>query len=152
MVSVRLMLSILLPISLVAATPHSLYPRYNVTNGTTGLLHPKVFILNAVGFCCLCLYIVMLMQCIKFTPEAASFYAVTEFNLLAHNITVPGFSPKFPQAHCTLNGEICQATTGESGKLDSPYPIDLLLYHLDLTHDRNQCGIHHLRPPLQPIV
>jgi purine nucleoside permease len=30
------------------------------------------------------------------------------------NITVPGFSPLFPQAHCLEDGSVCQLTTGES--------------------------------------
>jgi purine nucleoside permease len=34
--------------------------------------------------------------------------------LLAHNVTVPGFSPLFPQAHCLKDGSVCQLTTGES--------------------------------------
>lgn len=53
----------------------------------------------------------------QFTPEAESFYAVKNFDLLGQNITIPGLSPKFPQAHCTYNGEICQVTTGEGGTL-----------------------------------
>lgn len=32
----------------------------------------------------------------------------------AINITVPGFSPLFQDAHCTIDGDICQLTTGES--------------------------------------
>jgi purine nucleoside permease len=30
------------------------------------------------------------------------------------NVTVTGFSPLFPQAHCTVDYQICQVTTGES--------------------------------------
>lgn len=52
---------------------------------------------------------------LQFTPEAESFYGVKNFNLLGQNITIPGLSPKSPQAHCTYNGEICQVTTGEGG-------------------------------------
>lgn len=39
---------------------------------------------------------------------------IPEFALLAQNITVPGFSPLFPEAHCTLDGSICQLVTGEA--------------------------------------
>ncbi|KAG8975041.1 hypothetical protein FRC05_006464 [Tulasnella sp. 425] len=49
-----------------------------------------------------------------FTPEGEVWYNIPEFNLLANNITVPGFSPLFPDAHCTSNGEICQLNTGEA--------------------------------------
>ncbi|TVY91679.1 Purine nucleoside permease, partial [Lachnellula willkommii] len=35
-------------------------------------------------------------------------------HLLEKNITVPGFSPLFPDAHCTHNGSVCLLTTGES--------------------------------------
>ncbi|EIW53945.1 purine nucleoside permease [Trametes versicolor FP-101664 SS1] len=57
---------------------------------------PKVFIIDA------------------FTPEEAVWHGIPEFNLLEQNITVPGFSPLFPQAHCTSDGSVCQAVTGES--------------------------------------
>lgn len=35
-------------------------------------------------------------------------------DLFAKNITVPGFSVLFPNAHCLADGSICQLTTGES--------------------------------------
>lgn len=41
-------------------------------------------------------------------------YDIPEFNVLAKNITVPGFSPLYPEAHCTANGDVCQLVTGES--------------------------------------
>ncbi|KAG5636631.1 hypothetical protein H0H81_007372 [Sphagnurus paluster] len=41
-------------------------------------------------------------------------YNIEEFDLLSHNITVPGFSPLHPQAHCTQDGTLCQVTTGEA--------------------------------------
>ncbi|KAF2245795.1 purine nucleoside permease [Trematosphaeria pertusa] len=49
-----------------------------------------------------------------FDPEAEIWWGIPEFDLLAKNITVPGFSPLFPDAHCTANGDICQLVTGES--------------------------------------
>ncbi|KAG0645691.1 Purine nucleoside permease [Hyphodiscus hymeniophilus] len=54
-----------------------------------------------------------------FSPEADIWYKNAETpgsigNLLAKNITVPGFSPLFPQAHCLADGSVCQLTTGES--------------------------------------
>jgi purine nucleoside permease len=51
-----------------------------------------------------------------FDPEAEIWWGIPEFDLLALNITVPGFSPLFPDAHCTEDGDICQLITGESGK------------------------------------
>ncbi|KAF2105867.1 purine nucleoside permease [Lophiotrema nucula] len=49
-----------------------------------------------------------------FDPEAEIWWGIPEFDILAKNITVPGFSPLFPEAHCTETGEICQLVTGES--------------------------------------
>ena len=49
-----------------------------------------------------------------FEPEADVWYGSPEFDLLALNITVPGFSPVYPDAHCTADGDICQLVTGES--------------------------------------
>lgn len=50
----------------------------------------------------------------KFEPEAQVWWNIPEFNLLAHNITIPGLSPLFPHVHCTQDYEICQLITGES--------------------------------------
>ncbi|KAK7037456.1 hypothetical protein VNI00_010948 [Paramarasmius palmivorus] len=59
-------------------------------------LTPKVFILN------------------MFDGEANVWYNIPEFDLLARNITVPGFSPRFPDAHCTQDGSICELVAGEA--------------------------------------
>ncbi|KAF2655832.1 purine nucleoside permease [Lophiostoma macrostomum CBS 122681] len=64
------------------------YPTYKIK--------PKVFIIS------------------MFDPEAEIWWGIPEFDILAQNITVPGFSPLFPDAHCTANGEVCQLVTGES--------------------------------------
>lgn len=37
--------------------------------------------------------------------------------ILEQNITLPGASPLFPDAHCIASGEVCQFTLGEGGKL-----------------------------------
>jgi purine nucleoside permease len=50
-----------------------------------------------------------------FPPEGEVWWGIPEFDLLATNIMVPGFSPLFPDAHCTVDGDICQLVTGESG-------------------------------------
>lgn len=34
--------------------------------------------------------------------------------MLAHNITIPGLSPLYPDVHCTEDYEVCQLITGES--------------------------------------
>ena len=41
---------------------------------------------------------------------------IPEFDLLARNITITGFSPLFPYAHCTEDGSVCQVVTGEAGR------------------------------------
>jgi purine nucleoside permease len=64
------------------------YPTYKIK--------PKVFIIS------------------MFEPEAEIWWDIPEFDLLARNITVPGFSPLFPDAHCTADENICQLVTGES--------------------------------------
>ncbi|CAD6447928.1 e4cac994-6e59-4c02-ab2f-543c3cfe5191 [Sclerotinia trifoliorum] len=73
----------------------------DITNSTASVVKPKVFIIS------------------MFTPEADiwyenSFTKGSIGNLFAKNITVPGFSPLFPQAHCLEDGSVCQLTTGES--------------------------------------
>ncbi|KAI9724176.1 MAG: hypothetical protein M1828_003921 [Chrysothrix sp. TS-e1954] len=80
-------LSLLVP----AADAFSLLPRYGPE-----VIAPKFMIIS------------------MFTPEAEVWYGIPEFDLLAHNITVPGLSPLFPQVHCTKSGDICQVVTGES--------------------------------------
>ncbi|CAJ2513109.1 Uu.00g012280.m01.CDS01 [Anthostomella pinea] len=60
------------------------------------VIKPKMFIISMFG------------------PEAEAWYGIPEFDILAINITVPGFSPLYPDAHCTANGDVCQLTTGES--------------------------------------
>lgn len=49
-----------------------------------------------------------------FSPEAEAWYGIPEFDLLARNITITGFSPLFPYAHCTEDGSVCQVVTGEA--------------------------------------
>ena len=62
-----------------------------------GVIKPKVFILS------------------MFDPEAEVWYGISDFDVLARNITIPGFSPVYPDAHCTADGEVCQLTIGEAG-------------------------------------
>lgn len=60
------------------------------------IIKPKVFIVD------------------MFAPEGDSWYGIPEFDLLAHNISVSGLSPLYPEVHCTKDGSVCQVVTGES--------------------------------------
>lgn len=93
-------LIVLLVSSHVAPTPIT---SNNVnTQGSPGLIpraasdkiiSPKVFIIS------------------MFDSEEETWFGIQEFDILAQNITVTGFSPQFPDAHCTADGSICQVTT-----------------------------------------
>ena len=48
-----------------------------------------------------------------FPPEGEVWWGIPEFDLLATIITVLGFSPLFPDAHCTADGDICHLVTRE---------------------------------------
>lgn len=73
------------------------------------VIKPKVFIISL------------------FAPEAAVWYGIPEFDLLAMNVTVPGFSAQFPDAHCTADGEICQLTTS-MGEINSALTVGSLMH------------------------
>jgi len=83
----------------IGASASPLFPRQArnspAKRAATGI-DPKVFIIDA------------------FPPEADAWYGIPEFDLLAHNITVPGFSPLYPDAHCSSDLSICQLVTGEA--------------------------------------
>jgi len=49
-----------------------------------------------------------------FSYEEEQFLGAPSLDLTAQNITVPGFSPLYPDAHCNPNGTVCQMTTGEA--------------------------------------
>ena len=92
---------ILSSLCLLSAVSASLLPASEIRERALEyVVKPKVFIIS------------------MFDPEADIWYGIPEFDLLALNITVPGFSPLFPDAHCTADGEVCQLVTGESGKHD----------------------------------
>lgn len=59
----------------------------------TSKLAPKVFIIS------------------MYDGEEETWFGIPEFDLLAQNVTVSGFSPQFPDAHCTVDGSICQLVT-----------------------------------------
>ncbi|EEB98440.1 hypothetical protein MPER_02047, partial [Moniliophthora perniciosa FA553] len=89
---ILLQLALIAPLAWCKPTPA--HTSRDVEDGTAKIA-PKVFIFS------------------MFDAEADIWYNIPEFNLLARNISVPGFSPLFPQAHCTSSGTICQATFGE---------------------------------------
>jgi purine nucleoside permease len=60
---------------------------------TSNKIAPKVFIVS------------------MFASEEEIWFGIPEFDILAQNITVPGFAPKFPSAHCTADGSVCQLVT-----------------------------------------
>jgi len=62
-----------------------------------------------------------------FPPEGSAWYGIPEFDLLAHNITVPGLSPLYPDVHCTASGDICQVITGEA-EINAASTISALVY------------------------
>ena len=69
-----------------------------------------------------------------FTDEGNIWYNIPDFNLLAHNITIPGLSPLFPDVHCTDDYTVCQLTTGEA-EINAANTIAAFLYSakFDLT-------------------
>ncbi|KAJ7927577.1 purine nucleoside permease [Mycena leptocephala] len=62
-----------------------------------------------------------------FDFEANVWFNIPEFNLLAQNLTVPGFSPLYPDAHCTADGSVCLLTTGQA-EINAASTISALLY------------------------
>ncbi|KAJ7168284.1 purine nucleoside permease [Mycena crocata] len=62
-----------------------------------------------------------------FASESAVWFNIPEFNLLARNITVPGFSPLYPDVHCTYDGSVCLLTTGQA-EINAASTISSLLH------------------------
>ncbi|KAI0668139.1 purine nucleoside permease [Trametes maxima] len=79
-------------------------------------IHPKVFIIG------------------MFDQEGSAWHGIPEFNILERNITVPGFSPRFPDAHCTKDGSICQVVADE-GEVNAAATITALAFssHFNLS-------------------
>ncbi|KAJ7266990.1 purine nucleoside permease [Mycena haematopus] len=69
-----------------------------------------------------------------FDLEANVWFNIPQFNVLEQNITIPGFSPLYPDAHCTSNGEICLLTTGQA-EINAAATVSALVYSrtFDLT-------------------
>ncbi|KAJ7185600.1 purine nucleoside permease [Mycena filopes] len=62
-----------------------------------------------------------------FSLEAGVWSGIPEFNVFAQNITVPGFSPVYPTAHCTSDGSVCLLTTGQA-EINAASTISSLVY------------------------
>ncbi|KAI0310779.1 purine nucleoside permease [Amylostereum chailletii] len=104
-------------------------------SGGSGVIAPKVFILDA------------------FDAEGEAWQNIPEFDLLSHNVTVPGLSPLFPAAHCTHDGSICQVITGE-GAINAASTVSSLVHSpfFDLTHTYFLiAGIAGVNPKLATI-
>ena len=83
---------------------------------TTSKLAPKIFIIS------------------MYNGEEEAWFGIPEFDLLAQNITVTGFSPEFPDAHCTADGSICQLVTA-MGEINAAVTMTSLVFSpkFDLT-------------------
>ncbi|KAF7118899.1 hypothetical protein CNMCM5793_008535 [Aspergillus hiratsukae] len=70
-----------------------------------------------------------------FAPEAEAWWNIPEFDLLAHNITLPGTSPVYPDVYCTADYSICQLITGES-EINAAVTVSSVAFSplFDLTH------------------
>ncbi|KAL1624322.1 hypothetical protein SLS56_007861 [Neofusicoccum ribis] len=97
------------PDAAALAARGGLYQYYHaeITPRDSSKTKPKVFIVS------------------MFDPEAEVWWGIPEFDLLAKNVSVPGFSPLFPEAHCTADGEICQLVTGE-GEINAAVTLTAL--------------------------
>ena len=62
-----------------------------------------------------------------FTNEAEAWYGIPDFNLLAHNISLPGLSPLFPDIHCDDAYDICQIVVGE-GEINAATSMSALVF------------------------
>ncbi|CAG8953919.1 hypothetical protein HYFRA_00010880, partial [Hymenoscyphus fraxineus] len=67
-----------------------------------------------------------------FPPESDSWLLETNKtggigSLFGLNVTVPGFSPIFPHAHCLADGSVCLITTGE-GEINAASTMTALLF------------------------
>ena len=74
---------------------------------------PKVFIFSMVRYRITVFFPSQPVIPCSLTAKDA-WFNIPEFNILDHNITVPGFPPLFPHAHCTKDGQICELVTGEA--------------------------------------
>ncbi|KAF2171728.1 hypothetical protein M409DRAFT_17964 [Zasmidium cellare ATCC 36951] len=72
-----------------------------------------------------------------FDSEEDAWCNIPDFNILDQNLTIPGFSPLFPDAHCTVDGSVCQMTTGQ-GEINAAASMTALwmsdCFHLRSTY------------------
>ncbi|KAH7032378.1 putative purine nucleoside permease [Macrophomina phaseolina] len=93
--------------SFSSASPAADRPSAAAIAARASKIKPKVFIVS------------------MFDPEAEVWWGIPEFDLLAKNVSVPGFSPLFPEAHCTSDGQVCQLVTGE-GEINAAVTLTAL--------------------------
>jgi purine nucleoside permease len=112
----------------------------NVACATT-TIKPKVMIINAVSahlgetspasWTRVERDVPRLTNSLQFGPEASAWYSNFTTSglgdLFARNITVPGLSPVYPMVHCTLSGDVCQVTVGES-EINAAGTMGALIY------------------------
>ncbi|CAI7594570.1 unnamed protein product [Penicillium glandicola] len=108
--------SLLLTGSSLAGAIGSAHKATKASKTASTAIAPKVFIVS------------------MFAPEAEAWWGIPEFNLLAHNITIPGLSPLFPDVHCTKDYEVCQLVTGE-GEINAAATVSAVAFspQFDLT-------------------
>ncbi|KAI0643445.1 purine nucleoside permease [Trametes meyenii] len=82
---------------------------HTVLGAAGSKIAPKVFIIGMFG------------------REGNTWADVKEFNVFETNVTVPGFSPRFPDAHCTKDGSICQLVADE-GEINAAATISALTF------------------------
>ncbi|TBU41000.1 purine nucleoside permease-domain-containing protein [Dichomitus squalens] len=63
----------------------------------------------------------------RYTDEANSWTGISEFDLLARNVTVPGLSRRYPTIHCTASADICQLVTDE-GEINAAISTSALIH------------------------
>ncbi|KAJ7220333.1 purine nucleoside permease [Mycena pura] len=88
-----------------------------------------------------------------FTDEAEVWYGISQFNVLAHNVSIPGLSPLFPEVHCTRDGTICQLTIGE-GEINAASSIAALVHSPKTSLERTYfliAGIAGINPKVATI-
>ncbi|KZV69560.1 purine nucleoside permease [Peniophora sp. CONT] len=78
-----------------------------IAQSTVAKIQPKVFITD------------------MYDDEAAAWYGIPEFDVLAQNISLPGLSNRYPTVHCTRDGNICQVVCDE-GEINAAVTITSL--------------------------
>ena len=89
------------------------------------MLVPKLFIINMVRLSLPYSSTGQLKH--KYDDEGYTWLSKESLGLYANNITIPGLSPLFPDAHCTETGDVCEITTGE-GQINAAVSMTALTF------------------------